>query len=57
MGNTPNRSRIGKFSRIITLSAQINTTKVGAHSAEGILTVTLPKADEAKPRQITIQSA
>jgi len=46
----------GKFSRIITLPAQINTTKVEAHSAEGILTVTLPKADEAKPRQITIQA-
>jgi HSP20 family protein len=47
----------GKFNRIITLPAQINTAKVEAHSGEGILTVTLPKADEAKPRQITIQSA
>ncbi|RPI76710.1 MAG: Hsp20/alpha crystallin family protein [Desulfobacteraceae bacterium] len=47
----------GKFSRIITLPAPINTTKVAARSGEGILTVTLPKADEAKPRQITIQAA
>jgi HSP20 family protein len=47
----------GKFSRILTLPAQINTSKVAAHSAEGILTVTLPKADEAKPRQIMIQAS
>jgi HSP20 family protein len=47
----------GKFSRMIALPAQINTAKVEAHSGEGILIVTLPKADEAKPRQITIQAA
>lgn len=45
----------GRFSRIISLPSQIDTSKVDAHSADGILTVTLPKAEETKPRQITVK--
>ena len=47
----------GKFSRIITLPGQIDTGKVEARCADGILTVVLPKAEAAKPRQITIKAS
>ena len=46
----------GKFNRIVTLPGQINTQKVDAKSVDGILTVILPKAEESKPKQITIKS-
>jgi len=47
----------GKFSRIITLPTQIDTNKVEAHCEDGVLTVTLPKAEEAKPKQITVKAS
>ncbi len=47
----------GRFSRIISLPGQINTGKVEAHSADGVLTVVLPKAEEAKPRQISVKAS
>jgi len=47
----------GKFSRIISLPGQVDTGKVEARSADGILTVVLPKAEAAKPRQITIKAS
>ena len=46
----------GKFSRIITLPGQIDSEKVEAKCADGILTVILPKAESAKPRQISIKT-
>ncbi|MFZ2631882.1 MAG: Hsp20/alpha crystallin family protein [Desulfosalsimonadaceae bacterium] len=45
----------GRFSRIIDLPDNINTEKVEAGLANGVLTITIPKAETAKPRQITIQ--
>lgn len=45
----------GRFSRIIDLPDNINAEKVEAGLANGILTITIPKAETAKPRQITIQ--
>jgi HSP20 family protein len=47
----------GKFSRIVSLPAQVNTGKVEAHCADGILTVSLPKAEEVKPKQITVKAS
>ena len=46
----------GKFSRVLTLPGQINTAKVEAKSVDGILTLVLPKADIAKPKQITVKT-
>jgi HSP20 family protein len=47
----------GRFSRIITLPAQVDAGKAEAHCADGVLTVVLPKAEEAKPRQITVKTS
>jgi len=46
----------GKFSRILSLPGQINTQKVEAKGIDGILTVILPKAEIAKPKQITVKT-
>jgi HSP20 family protein len=45
----------GKFSRAITLPGDIDTDGVKASLADGILKVSVPKAEKAKPRQITIK--
>ncbi len=45
----------GKFSRIIDLPDNIDTEKVEAGLASGILTITIPKAEAVKPKQITIR--
>ena len=45
----------GRFSRIIELPGDIDSENVSAGLANGILTVTIPKAEVAKPRQITIK--
>lgn len=44
----------GKFSRGFTLPTTIDSTKVEATYKEGVLILTLPKIEEAKPREITI---
>jgi HSP20 family protein len=46
----------GKFSRIIALPGPIHTEKVDASCADGVLTAVLPKAEAAKPKQISIKS-
>lgn len=45
----------GRFSRVISLPGEINADKVEAALTDGMLTVTIPKAEAAKPRQITIR--
>lgn len=45
----------GRFSRAIALPGDLNTDSVKAKLVDGILTVTIPKAERAKPRQITVQ--
>ena len=44
----------GKFKREIHLSAPVDADKVVASFSNGVLTVTLPKSDNAKPRTIKI---
>ncbi|MGD8530752.1 MAG: Hsp20/alpha crystallin family protein [Syntrophobacterales bacterium] len=46
----------GKFRRIISLPTRVDSDKVTAVCKNGVLTVTLPKAAEAKPRQISVKS-
>ncbi len=45
---------VGKFRRSITLPTPVDANKVSATYKDGILTVTLPKAEEAKPKQIQV---
>jgi len=47
----------GRFSRVVTLPSQIDTGKVEANCAEGVLTVVLPKAEAAKPKQISVKAS
>lgn len=42
------------FSRSITIGDDINASKVKARMQDGILTVTLPREEERKPRSITV---
>ncbi len=46
----------GKFSRVVSLPGLIDTGKVEAKSADGVLTIVLPKAEASKPKQITIKN-
>jgi HSP20 family protein len=47
----------GRWSRSLTLPGRLDGARVAAHYANGILTVTLPKAEEARPRQIAVTTA
>jgi len=48
---------VGRFQRTVTLPAPIAVDKVKADYKDGILTITLPKTEEAKPKQIDVQVA
>lgn len=44
----------GRFQRAITLPTSVAPDKVKASYKDGVLTVTLPKTEEAKPKQIDV---
>lgn len=46
----------GEFNRTVTLPGEVATDKVEARCADGVLTLTLPKAEQAKPRQIAVSN-
>lgn len=47
----------GPFQRTFTLPTAVQMDEVHATYTNGVLTVTVPKADSARPRQITVQAA
>ena len=49
-----NERFFGRFERCITLPSPVDAARVSASYEDGILTVTLPKAEAAKPRRIQI---
>lgn len=46
----------GEFSRMITLPTAVDAEKIEATLKEGVLTVTLPKAEIAKSRKIAVKA-
>ncbi len=44
----------GAFSRSFSLPGQVDSDKIAASFKDGLLTVTVPKTEQAKPRQIKI---
>ena len=54
-GETSRAERFfGRFTRSLVLPKAVDAAKVKATYRDGILTVTLPKAEAAKPRQIEV---
>jgi len=47
---------VGKFERILTINTPVDSSKIEADFENGVLTLTLPKAEAAKPRQITVRA-
>lgn len=45
----------GSFQRSFTLPATVKSDKIDAGFKDGILTISLPKAEEAKPKQIEVK--
>lgn len=48
--------RYGSFSRSVRLPASVNSGKAEAVFENGVLTLTLPKAEEVKPRKINVKT-
>jgi HSP20 family protein len=46
----------GRFQRVIELPAAVDADKVEAKLENGLLFLTLPKAEEAKPRRIAVKA-
>jgi HSP20 family protein len=47
---------IGPFRRSFRISNRIDQDKIKAEMRDGVITLTLPKAEEAKPRRIEVRS-
>ena len=46
---------VGHYARGFSLSGKIDREAIGARLADGVLTLTLPKAKEAVPRKIAVR--
>ena len=47
---------IGPFRRSFRISSQVDQDKIKAEMRDGVITLTLPKAEEAKPRRIEVRT-
>lgn len=48
--------RFGAFSRSVSLPTAVDTSKASASFEDGVLTLTLPVAEAAKPKQIKVKT-
>ena len=48
--------RFGAFERTLSLPAPVQADQAKAEFEDGLLTITLPKLEEAKPKVITVQA-
>ncbi len=46
--------RFGSFSRSFTLPASVDAGQITASYKDGVLTIRLPRREEAKPKQVTV---
>ncbi len=47
----------GRFARTLTLPWEIDADKVEARLSDGVLTITLPKAESCRPKKVKLLSA
>lgn len=47
----------GSFGRLIDLPSAVDSDKVSAKFEQGVLTITLPKREEVKPRRIEVKTS
>jgi HSP20 family protein len=45
----------GKFSRSLTLPTSVDSTKIEAKYKDGVLELSIPKTEQARPKQIKIE--
>jgi len=46
----------GNFEKTVRIATKIDQNSIAATFSDGILTITMPKAEEAKPKTITIEA-
>jgi len=49
--------RSGRYRRSFTLSRELDTSRIEATLRDGVLTLRLPKLEQARPRRIEVQAA
>ena len=49
--------RYGAFSRSVTLPSGLDTDKAEATFENGVLTLTIPKVEKVKPKQVKVKTA
>lgn len=48
--------RYGRFERSLTLPTEVQSDKAKAEFENGVLTITLPKAEQVRPKTITVKA-
>ena len=49
--------RYGRFERVIPLACPVNEAEISADYKDGVLHITAPKAEEARPKRIEVKTA
>jgi len=49
--------RAGRYRRSFTLSRELDTSHIAASLRDGVLTLRIPKSEQARPRRVTVQAS